>query len=441
MIKEYKRIIIDLITLSMPILAGNLSQILIGFTDTIIAGHYSTLALGAISVASAIVMTTIIGGIGLVLGVSPTIANLRGQNTPCKRYFKLTILFSLIVSIPFFIILRIILFNLDYIGLSPDLIEPSKQYIDICSYSIFPSIVFVAIKEFLQAYEKVVFTNFLMFLMVILNLILNYVLTFGYDFSFFSIPSLGIVGLSIATLLTKTLVAVFLLLYCIPLFKKPFINCTSYIKDLIKVGCPISCAIFFEFLGFNLTAVLIGKFSSLFAAVHNIILCIGNFTFMIVLSISNAASIKIGYYNGKKDINNIRKYSIANWIITLVICLVSFILLGTQSGFILSIFSKDTLVISLSKKILKFAIAFLFLDGIQAASVGILKGLKDTKIIAKAMVCAYAVIAIPVGCYLAYYKGLILEGFWSGLVLALFFAAIITTTRAVKNLEKIKKTL
>ncbi len=441
MIKEYKKIIIDLITLSLPILAGNLSQILIGFTDTIIAGRYSTLALGAISVASAIVMTTIIGGIGLVLGISPTIANLRGKNVPCKRYFKLTILFSLIVSIPFFIILRIILWKLDYIGLSPDLIEPTKQYIDICSYSIFPSIVFVAIKEFLQAYEKVVFTNFLMFVMVILNLILNYVLTFGYDFYFFSTPSLGVVGLSIATLLTKTLVSVFLVIYCIPLFKKPFLNCKSYVKDLIKVGSPISCAIFFEFLGFNLTAVLIGKFSSLFAAVHNIILCIGNFTFMIVLSISSATSIKIGYFNGKKDIENIKKYSYANWVVTFVVCLATFIILGLKSTFILTIFSKDILVINLSKKILKFAMAFLFFDGLQAASVGVLKGLKDTKIIMITMVLAYACIAIPIGYYLAYYKGIILEGFWSGLVLALLFAAVITTTRVVKNLEKMSKSL
>ena len=116
---------------------------------------------------------------------------------------------------------------------------------------------------------------------------------------------MGVIGLSIATLASKTIVMVLMFLYTLPLFKGGAENKKYYIKDLLKTGMPISVAIFFEFLGFNLTAILIGKFSALFAAVHNIILCIANFTFMIVLSVSNATSIKIGFFNGKKDKENI----------------------------------------------------------------------------------------------------------------------------------------
>ena len=106
-LKEDKEITLNLIKLSLPILGGNVSQILISFADNIIAGRYSTLALGAISVASAIVMTVTIGAIGLILSVSPVIANFRGQKIQTKKYFKLTILFSIIVSIPFFLILEL----------------------------------------------------------------------------------------------------------------------------------------------------------------------------------------------------------------------------------------------------------------------------------------------------------------------------------------------
>ena len=87
-IKEYKNIILNLLKLSLPILGGNISQVLIGFADTICAGHYSTLALGAISVASAILMTITIGAIGLLLSISPVIANYRGKKIPAKRYLK-----------------------------------------------------------------------------------------------------------------------------------------------------------------------------------------------------------------------------------------------------------------------------------------------------------------------------------------------------------------
>lgn len=437
-LKEYKEIILNLIKLSLPILGGNISQVLINFADTAVAGRYSTVALGAVSVASAIVMTVTIGAIGLILSVSPVIANFRGRREPAKKFFKLTVLFSILISIPFFLILELLLHYIDLIKLSPDMVVYVKQYIEICSWSVFPTAIFIAIKEFLQAYEKVVFANVLMLLMVILNVILNIVLTFGFDFGIFSIPQMGVIGLSVATLLSKTLVSVFMLIYCIRLFQTPFKISKKYLKDLFKTGLPISFAVFFEFLGFNLTAVLIGKFSALFAAVHNIILCIANFTFMIVLSVANAASIKIGYFNGKKDKENIIKYSISNVFIVICVCLVSFILLGFFSNDIVSIFSRDIKVIELSEKILVIAMAFLFFDGIQGACVGILKGLKDTKIIAITMLSAYLLVAIPFGMYLAYQKNLVLEGFWIGLALALFLAAIVTSNRVIYNIKKMK---
>ena len=431
-IKSYKSVFIDLIKLALPILGGNLAQILISFTDTIIAGQYSTVALGAVSVASAIVMTVLIGAIGLILSISPVISNFKGEKVPSKKYFKLTVLFSIIVSIPFFLILQIFLKYIDLINLSPDMVPDIKNYIAICAWSIFPASIFTAIKEFLQAYERVKFTNFLMFLMVIINLILNAALTFGCG----KIPSMGVVGLSLATLFSRTIIALIILIYCVRLFKNKFEMSFEYIKELLKTGAPISLAMFFEFFGFNLTAVLIGKFSSLYAAVHNIILCLANFTFMIVLSVANSASVKIGFYNGAKDKKNIIRYSTANIILVILICFTMFIILGLWNSEIIAMFSKDNEVLTLSKQILKIAMAFLFFDGVQGACVGILKGLKDTKIIMFTMLFAYLIVAIPTGCYFAFCKGIILKGFWIGLALALFSASIITSSRVIYKIRK-----
>ena len=80
--------------------------------------------------------------------------------------------------------------------------------------------------------------------------------------------------------------------------------------------------------------------------------------------------------------------------------------------------------------------AFLFFDGMQGACVGILKGLKDTKIIMFTMLGGYMLIAIPLGMYLAYYRNIILEGFWIGLALALGFAAVVTSSRVIYNIKK-----
>lgn len=435
---DYKEIVINLIKLSLPILGGNLSQILVNLADTIIAGRYSTLALGAVSVASAIIMTAIIGAIGLIMSISPVISNFRGANIRSKKYFKLTLLFSLIVSIPFFVLIEILILKLPMIGLSDELFEPVKIYLEICSWTVFPSAVFIALKEFLQAYEKVVVANGLMLFMVILNVILNIILAFGFNFNGIQIPEMGVKGLALATLISKALVAVLMILYCLPLFKTPFENSKKYVKDLIKTGFPISLAMFFEFLGFNLTAVLIGKFSALFAGVHNIILCVANCTFMIALSISSAASIRVGYFNGKKDKLNIKRYAITSISMIIIVCIIAFCFFDIFQNQVVYLFSKDAEVLYWCKKILKIALCFLFFDGLQCACVGVLKGLKDTKIIMFTMLFAYLIIAIPFGSYFAFNYGYVLEGYWIGLALALLFAAIVTSTRLIYDIRKIK---
>ncbi len=435
--EKYKQIFADLVKLTLPILAGNLSQILIFLADTIVAGRYSTVALGAISVASAITMTATIAAIGIVVAISPVVSNYRGAKIPAKKYFGFSVLFAFLVSIPFFLLLEFAIIKLHTFNLDQELFPYVKQYLEVCAWTVFPATVFVAIKEFLQAYEKVIFANILMFLSVIVNLVLNIILTFGFHWSFIHIQEMGVLGLSIATLATRLTSMIGILLYCIPLFKNGIKISKKYIKDLIKTGVPISFALFFEFLGFNLTAVLIGKFSALFAAVHNIILCIANVTFMVCLSVSNASAVKIGFFNGKKDKTNVVKYAKTSISIILIIAFCAFLILSLFSKQIILIFSKDPQVIALCQKIMVLVLAFLFFDCLQCAHVGILKGLKDTKAPMFATLFGYLIVAIPLGSYLAFKKGVVLEGFWFGLALALFSVAIITGAKVVYDIKKL----
>ena len=114
------------------------------------------------------------------------------------------------------------IYNVNLFGLNSELVFPVKQYMEVTAWSVFPVAVFVALKEFLQAWEKVIAANIIMLLMVMINLILDVVLTFGVDIFGIKIAGMGLLGLSVATLLSKTLSAVLILFYCLPLFKTPF---------------------------------------------------------------------------------------------------------------------------------------------------------------------------------------------------------------------------
>ncbi len=434
-IKEYKNYTKELVALSIPIILGNVGNMLIGVGDVIVAGRHSTITLAAISIASAIFMTFLIAGIGFMASISPVVSNLRGKRIPSKNLFRVTTVYSLLIGFLFFALIRLIIPTVPYMGLADDLSFYVVEYLEISSWGTFAGLLFVAFKEFLQAYEIVVFPNLIVVGAIFLNVFLNIVLVFGY----LGFPELGVKGLAIASLVVRWLMAIFLFIYCIPFLRGKASKYKSYIKDLIKTGWPISLAMFFEFLGFNITAVLVGKFSAVYAACHNIIVTLTGTTYMIPLSISNAAAIKVGFANGEKNITNIKKYTITGYILIIGYMASNMVLYGVFPRQLLEIFTEDNIVIQTCLPVFGIVLCFLFFDGMQCACVGALKGLKETKPIMWTMAFAYLIVSIPIGSLLAFKYNIVLNGFWAGLACGIIVACVISNTILIRKVKKLAK--
>ena len=432
---EYKNYAKQLIELSIPIILGNLGNMLINIGDVIVAGRHSTTTLAAISVASAIFMTFFIAGVGFMASISPVVSNLRGMRIPSKNLFRVTTVYSLLIGFIFFVLIRLIIFAVPYMGLAENLSYYVVEYLEISSWGTFAGLLFVAFKEFLQAYEIVIFPNIIVIAAIFLNVFLNIVFVFGY----MGFPELGVKGLAIASLIVRWLMTFVLFIYCIPFFRGKAQKYKSYIKDLVKTGWPISLAMFFEFLGFNITAVLVGKFSSLYAACHNVIVTMTGATYMIPLSISNAAAIKVGFANGEKNLQNIKKYTLTGYILIIGYMLTNMVLYGVFPKPLLKIFTKDPLVVQTCLPVFSIVLCFLLFDGMQCACSGALKGLKETKPIMWTMAFAYPLVSIPIGCFLAFRYNIVLNGFWIGLACGIFVASIISNAILFRKIKKLEK--
>lgn len=427
----YKNYAKELLKLTAPIFAGNVSTALIGICDAYVAGKYSTVALGAISTATAIFMTIMIAAIGLMASISPVVSNLRGKKQPAKNLFKTTIIYSLSVSLVFFLITLVAIHLVKYIGLTPELYSPTVEYLKICSYGVFGAVLFYALKEFLQAFEIVVFPNFIMILQIFLNLFLNFALVFG----LWHFPSLGVKGLALASTIVRTFGAILILLYAIPFLKGKGKRKTNYICDLVKTGWPISFALFFEFLGFNVTAVLVGKFSTVYAASHAVLITIGGFIYNLPFSISNAIAIKTGFANGEGNLLSVKRYTFCGIGLGIFTMIIASVFLSLYPKQIISLFTKDIDVIQTSLPVIKVMVCYLIFDALQCTVTGTLKGIKKTKIIMYMMLISYVLVGIPIGCIFAFKFNIVLEGFWIGLAIALFCASLIATGALIKNLK------
>lgn len=429
-IKHYVR---ELLNIALPIIMGNLGFILIGAGDVLIAGRHSTDTLAAISIATAITNCIMTFGIGLIASVSPILSNIRGERKSAKKYFFPTLRFSMILAVVvmFFVLAFIPL--TDYMGFEEKLIPDIKMYMLITAFSTFGAYLHAALKEYLQAFEIVFFPNLITFICVFLNVILNLILVFGFG----PIPSLGAVGLAVASFTVRYFMGLALLFYCLGLMKFRDYRDKHYYKNLMKVGLPISLAILVEFIAFNSVAIFMGRVSGVYAAAQNLVCTLTTVSFMVPLAISNAIAVKVGFANGARHYADLKNYSVIGILMCVGFMICSAMVFCSFPGFLVGLFTKDAVLVRISVPVLYILAMFQIFDGLQVALAGIYKGIKKTKIVLAANFVGYWLVSIPLGYWLALKKGYNLVGFWYGLA----FAAIVLCTLMLGMLFRYFKNL
>ena len=417
-INKYKKYLSEIISLSVPLIVGNLGQMMIGATDVFIAAKHSTNTLAAISIANSIIFCILVVGIGLMSAISIVLSNYRGNRKPTKKFLITVLNYSIILAVIFCGVCLLMVPLIPKMGFEPHLVPMIQEYVFICSFSLFGMYLYQCLKEFLLAYEIVNFPNLILVLALIFNFVLAYCLVFGVG----PINGLGVIGLAIAAFVVRTFMGLILLAYCAGMvrLKNPFDK--NLVKQLIKVGYPIGLAMLLEFLGFNLITILVGKESGILAATHNIAVTITSSAYMIPMSISAAIAIKVGYYNGAKIFSEIKRYSMSGTIMSVLFMAFCSIMLIIMPDKIFKIFTSDIQMIAIGLPILHIAAYYLMFDGLQVSLSGILKGLKMTKVASASLISGYWLFGLPFGYILAYHYKMSLKGFWIGL--AVSFLAI-----------------
>lgn len=429
---QFKYYAKELLNIALPIIMGNLGFILIGAGDVLIAGHHSTDTLAAISIATAITNCIQTFGIGLIASVSPLLSNFRGERKSAKKYFFPTIRFSMFLSVLVMFAVLASIPLIDYLHFEAKLVPMIKQYMFVTAFATFGGYLHAALKEFLQAFEIVLFPNLVTVFSVFLNIALNVILVFGFG----PIPSLGVIGLAVASFIVRYFMGFALLIYCFSVMNFNDYKDFDYYKSLIKIGIPISCAIMVEFIAFNSIAIIMGRVSGVYAAAQNLVCTLTTVSFMVPLAISNAIAVKVGFANGAGNIKDLKRYSFVGVVMSVGFMLCSAFIFATFPQFLVKLFTQDNNLIKISIPVLYILSVFQVFDGLQVALSGIFKGMKRTGVVLISNFVAYWLISLPLGYTLAFHFHLNLRGFWYGLASA---AIILCAMMSVMLLKSIKK--
>lgn len=427
----------EILIFSLPIIAGQIGQMLFGVGDIMVAGRYSSLAVASIGVAATIFAPFLMIGIGVLLCTGPLASQLKGEgkNDPTLLFnaYYVSFFISLILS-------TILYFSDLYIGyfkLTPEITPHVITFLQITSISLFPAFVFQATKDYLQAQGQIYAPNAIILFYNVVNVLLNIFFMFGYG----SFEGFGIKGAAIATCICRFLMAITVFLYMRSVTPFKIEQNTESIKKILKLGTPIAFALLCEVLIFSVVTVLVGGMSLVAGAAQSLVINITSLTFMVPLALGSAISVLVGEQFGKKSLEGIIRYSLGAITLVLILQVIfatTYLLIPNQ---VMGLATTDMPVILYGSALLFWVGIFQIPDGVQVVLSGVMRGLNETKIPMILGLISYWIIGLPIGAYLAYREGMEARGLWIGLAIGLTCMCILLVSFYNNRIKKLRRTI
>ena len=197
----------QLLFILIPIFITQLGMITLTFFDTTMSGHYSPIDLAGVAIGASIWVPIFTGLSGILLAVTPIVAQLVGARKNDK------VAFSIIQAIYFAGLLALIVLALGALFLNPilnnmnlerDVHLVAKGYLIALSYGLIPLFVYGVFRSFIDALGKTRISMIITLLSLPINILLNYLLIYGK----LGFPELGGVGAGYATAVTYWIITI-----------------------------------------------------------------------------------------------------------------------------------------------------------------------------------------------------------------------------------------
>ncbi|NND71809.1 MAG: MATE family efflux transporter [Rhodothermales bacterium] len=437
-----------MLLLAAPVALTQLAQILLGFTDTVMAGRLGPDAVASIALGNATFFVFVIFGIGAMNGVGPMVSQAfgAGDTIGVGRSVRQGFWLGLFISIPIVLFLQYGAGPFLYwIGQDPDLVVLSERYLYAVSWGVPPFLWYIAERSFAEGVSQPLPALIIAIAGIGVNIIANTALMFGR----FGFPEMGVVGTGWASAVVYWVMFVSLGVY-IHFSRRtreydPFKHVRKpdllYLKELTRIGWPIGVSFFLEASLFMATAMMMGLVSKNALAAHQVAIQCAAATFMIPLGIGLATAVRVGQATGRKDPAGAARAGYTGMALALCFMFVTAIMFWTMPRPIVTLFFDPSIdenvpVIEMAITMLGIAAVFQLFDGLQVSAGGALRGLKDTRVPMVIGLLSYWGCGMTTGIILAFVLDLGAVGLWWGLVIGLLVASITLTLRFYRLSER-----
>ena len=424
--------------LAVPMFLTQLALQLIQVNSVIQSGNYSTDVQAGIMLAGNLWFPIMVGIGGVLFFVTPMVAQLYGARNlkeigPLARQ-------AIWLSIPIVLFGMFVLSQASWIltvaKVDPNIIFYSEEYLSYFIFALPAILLSQPLRSLCEGVTKPLPITLLNILMLLIAIIANYTFIYG-NFGF---PEMGARGAGLSAVIGTWTSFIILIIYLrfksaygTEFFSKFEFPNFKILHEILRGGIPVGLGNFIELSMFSGAGIILGRFGSEVIAANGIALTIGGLFFMVPLSIGNAAAVRVGNNVGAKNLKGAKYSSYFSLRLATVCALIMSLTIIVNAEFLSGLLNSNPKVVSLAIILLGFAAFFQVADGLAMASIGSLRGYKDTFGPMKILAVSYWGVGLPVGIMLSI-TNIITEqmgavGMWAGMAFGLLVAAVLMVRR------------
>jgi len=321
----------------------------------------------------------------------------------------------------------------DVLKQDPEVAVLAKSYLKIMIYSLPVLVLYAILVNLVDAFSYVRITMVLSFVGLGVDILLNWLFMFGR----YGLPKMGIDAIAMNTGISHAIMAVGLLFFLLGKKELHYIRTAKLhwskvwkqTTTFIQLGFPSAMQMLFEFAAFGAGTIIIGQISKTEQAAHQIALNLVSASYVTIMGVSTAGMIRIGQalaYNSKA---RVWTAGVATLVLSMAIMLLPAALFLFFPKTVVGLYISDASVVGIAISLMLYAGLFQLADAAQAASISLLRALSDIKIPALLSFCAFWVVGLPLGYWLAVPQGWNAKGIWMGYLVALILQAILFGVR------------
>lgn len=394
-----------ILSLALPAALNALLDMLQVIIDLLMVGRISTFAIAAVGLGlqSLMILYAILGIFSI--GTTALIARYIGAGSIRRASLALSSImhFGLWVSMPIIVLWVMVAPELYvWFGVALEVIDLGWDYVLVLTMMI-PFVIFklIFVSAF-NAYGDTKTPLYIKLISIVLNIVLNYILIFGYGV----IPAMGVMGAAIATVIVNILeVLIFIYLYMNR--KSPFIPLWSYstilIKKMLKVGVPTSIERALSMGSYMLFSFVIASYGTYAFAGYQLGLRIEGLAFMPGIGFTIAAMTLVGQALGAKNPNQAKSDTV--WVLRYTIGFMGLlgIFMVYSPEVVVTLFTDDAQTIQEASYYLIIVGLSQVPLGVQFVLGGALRGAGDTQTTLKINLLSLWLIRIVPAALLTYY--------------------------------------